>query len=128
MSRKKSILIIDDEKDFCYFVKKNLELVSDYKVLIATGGGKGMWYAYWHRPDLILLDIIMPGVDGFALLRKLKEDKRTMSIPVIMLTARNDVECKTQAANLYSEDYIAKPVEIEALVSSIENVLAKHMK
>ncbi|MDD2654934.1 MAG: response regulator [Candidatus Omnitrophica bacterium] len=124
MPKKNSILIIDDEKDFCYFVKKNLELESQYKVIVAAAGGKGIWYAYWHRPQLILLDIIMPGVDGFAVLKKLKENKRTMSIPVIVLTAKNDDECKMQAA-LYSEDYVTKPVEIDALKSKIENVLAK---
>lgn len=121
----KKILIIDDEKDFCYFIKKNLEYISDYKVIIATGGGKGIWYAYWYKPQLILLDIIMPGIDGFQVLKKLKEHKRTMSIPVIMLTAKCDDESKTEAMGLNEEDYITKPVGIDILKSKIDYVLAR---
>lgn len=127
MSKKINILIIDDEKDFCYFIKRNLELTPNYRVITATAGGKGIWYAYWYRPEVILLDIVMPGVDGFAVLRKLKENKRTMPIPIIMLTAKNDDEYRMQAASLSDGDYIIKPVEIEFLKSKIENILAKQV-
>lgn len=78
-----------------------------------------------HRPDLILLDIMMPGIDGYEVLRRLKEDRKTMYIPVVMLTARADYTSKIRAEGFYCDDYITKPVTTEALKSKIESVLAK---
>ncbi len=65
----KKILVIDDEEDFCYFVKQNLEAISNYKVITASKGKKGIQIARKEKPDLILLDIMMPGMDGFEVLR-----------------------------------------------------------
>lgn len=122
---KKKILIIDDEQDLCFFVKATLELLGNFKVIIARDGKRGIWAAILHKPDLILLDIMMPGIDGFEVLRRLKEGTKTVSIPVIMLTARNDEESKLKAAGLYDEDYIVKPFETEVLKSKIESTLAR---
>ncbi len=96
-------------------------------MLVAPEGKTGGWLAScrWHRPDLILLDIMMPGINGFELLRKLKEDKKTMYIPVIMCTALGDMTSKIKAEGLYCDDYIVKPVDIEVVKSKIEGVLAK---
>ncbi len=118
-------MIIDDEKDFSFFVKANLEFTRNYKVIVAESGRKGIWAALWQRPDLILLDIMMPGIDGFEVLKKLKVSKRTMFIPVIMLTAKNDDEAKAKATGLFNEDYVVKPVKIEDLISKIESVLKR---
>ena len=124
-SEKKKILIIDDEEDFCFFVRANLELLGNFKVLIANDGKKGIWVANFHKPDLILLDIMMPGIDGFEVLKRLKEGTKTLSIPVIMLTARSDEESRIKASGLYNEDYIVKPFEIGVLKSKVENTLAR---
>ena len=121
---KNKILIIDDEKDFCYFTKANLELFGDYEVIVATSGEKGLRACSKEKPDLILLDIMMPRMDGFELLDRLKRDMKTIHIPVIMLTAKNEEESKIQAAGLYSDDYLVKPVEINVLKSKIDKVLA----
>lgn len=121
----KKILIIDDEEDLTFFVKANLELAGDYEVLIATSGKKGIKAARRHKPDLILLDIMMPQIDGFKVLEKLKASSETMIIPVIMLTAKGDDESKLKASSLYDEDYIVKPVQIEVLKSKIEEVLKR---
>jgi len=121
---KKKILVIDDEEDFCYFVKANLQLYEDNEVLTATSGKKGIQMAYKENPDVILLDIIMPGMDGFEILKSLKADTRTMHIPVIMLTARDDDESKMLASGLYSVDYLVKPVETNDLMSKIDKVLS----
>ena len=86
---RKKILIIDDEKDFCYFLKANLQLISNYQVLISTKAKKGIKAARKEKPDLILLDILMPRIDGFEVLKRLKESEKTLHIPVIMLTAKN---------------------------------------
>lgn len=122
---KKKILIIDDEEDLTFFVKANLELVGDYEVIIATSGKEGVAIASSQNVDLILLDIMMPKMDGFEVLEKIKESKRTLAIPVIMLTAKGDIDSKLKAAGLYDEDYIVKPVQVEILKIKIEEALKR---
>jgi len=120
----KKILIIDDEEDFCYFVKANLQLISNYEVLVANRGKKGIRLVRKEKPDLILLDVMMPGMDGFEVLKRLKKSEETQYIPIIMLTAKNEDESKIKAAGLYCEDYIVKPVEIKVLKAKIHKVLS----
>jgi len=124
-SRRKKILIIDDEKDLCFFVRQNLRLLGNYEVIIARNGKEGIKAARARKPDLILLDIMMPDLDGFEVLRRLKEDNKTVFIPVIFLTAKGDEESKLKAASLYNDDYIVKPFEMRVLKSKIDNVLEK---
>ena len=129
MARKKAkILIIDDEKDFCYFVKTNMELSGKFKVFISTSSWRGILTALWHKPDLILLDIMMPRTDGFEVLKRLKRYDQLMNIPVVMLTARDEDHYKIKAAGLYDEDYIVKPVQVEKLRAKIEITLARFGK
>lgn len=122
---KKKVLIIDDEGDFALLVKKNLELIGDFEVDMAINGKEGIEKARNKNPDVILLDILMPGLDGFEVLKKLKEDKKTMTIPVLMLTAKGDEESKIKAAQLYDEAYITKPIEASDLKAKIEEVLKR---
>jgi len=124
MRKNKKILIIDDEKDFCYFVKENLELFAGYKVVAVTSGKKAARAAWQKKPDVILLDIMMPEIDGFEVLETLKKNKKTLHIPIIMLTAKSEDESKVKAACLYCQDYIVKPVEFEILKSKIDKVLS----
>ena len=120
------ILVIDDEEDFSFFLKKNLARFT-YKVLVASSGRKGLQLAKRHKPNLILLDVMMPGMNGFEVLKSLKADMETLSIPVIMLTGRDDEEAKLIAASLYNEDYLIKPVDVEELRLRIEKVLAQRI-
>jgi len=128
INKKIKVLVIDDEPEICALIKYFLTQSGNYKVLIAKGGSIGAFLASlsWHKPDLIILDIMMPGIDGFEALRRIKEDKKTMYIPVIMLTARNDPASKVKAEGLYCDDYIVKPVELAVLKSRIEEVLRRH--
>lgn len=121
---EKRILIVDDEEDFCYFVKKNLEAISNYEIIIATKGKKGIQIARNEKPDLILLDIMMPGIDGFEVLKRLKRNEKTENIPIIMLTAKDEDESKIKAIGLYCEDYIVKPVEKMVLRAKIQKLLS----
>jgi len=123
---KMKVLIIDDEKDFVYFVKLNLESFGCYKVATGHDGSRGLRLAKWFKPDVILLDIMMRGKSGFEVLEKLKADKVTMSIPVLMLTARNDESSKEKATGLYDDDYIVKPVAKDVLRSRIDKVVSRH--
>jgi len=121
----KKILMIDDEKEFCMVIKQNLEMKGDYSVEIATDGKSGISAALHHKPDLILLDIIMPGMGGFDVLRELKNIKETTMIPVVMLTAVGSEEAKEKALGLYDEDYIVKPVLLNDLDAKIRSVLSR---
>jgi len=122
---KRKVLIIDDEEDLTFFVKANLELVGDYEVVTATSGKEGIAIAVSQDIDIILLDIMMPKMDGFETLDKIKKTRETLSIPVIMLTAKGDIDSKVKAAGLYHEDYIVKPVQIEILKVKIEEALKR---
>jgi DNA-binding response OmpR family regulator len=124
MAKKAKILIIDDEPDFCHFMKMNLKTMTNFKVYTANSGKSGFKMAVKKKPDIIFLDIIMPKSDGFDTLQLLKQDPDTMSIPVIMLTALDQEELQTQASSLYSEDYLRKPIGMDLLLSKIEQVLA----
>ena len=124
----KKILMIDDEKDICLLIKQNLELSGDYKVIIATNARDGIAAASREKPDLILLDIIMPGMSGFEALEKLKSRADTTSIPVVMLTAVGTEEAKEKAMSLYNEEYLVKPVRTDVLKTKIGEVLARTHK
>ncbi|MBD3264375.1 MAG: response regulator [Candidatus Omnitrophica bacterium] len=125
LSNMKKVLIIDDEEDLTFFVKANLEMSGDFKVLIANRAKEGIRMAAKHKPDLILLDIRIPQMDGFEILKKLKTNIKTLNIPVIMLTALSDESSKTKAAELYNEEYMVKPVKIDVLKAKIEEVLKR---
>ena len=121
----KKILMIDDEKDFAMVTKSNLEAMGDYSVTVVTDGRSGLAAAAKERPDLILLDIIMPGMGGFDVLRELKSKSATTSIPVIMLTAIGSEEAKEKALSMFDEDYVVKPVLASDLAVRIKAVLSR---
>lgn len=125
LSGEIKILIVDDEEDFVFFTKHNLERIDNYQVITTADGNDGIQKAEEYRPDLILLDIMMPGINGFEVLRRLKEDKELKSIPVIMLTGKDDKGSRAKAAELRDDDYIVKPIEIEELRARIKKILLK---
>ncbi|MCM8760798.1 MAG: response regulator [Candidatus Omnitrophica bacterium] len=124
----KKILVIDDEEDFAFFVKQNMELGGAYTVKVCASGKDGIVAALRYRPDLILLDVIMPDMSGFEVLKTLKGNRATASIPVIMLTAVEESETKRGKAGLAVEDYIVKPVAISELKSRVENAISRRLR
>jgi two-component system alkaline phosphatase synthesis response regulator PhoP len=120
---KNRILIIDDEKDLCFFLKANLTARGDYHVRVATSGEDGLYLAERFKPHLIILDIIMPVMDGFKVLEELKKNPKTMAMPVLMLSAKHDDESKIEASGLYCEGYMTKPVRIDDLQRHIRKIL-----
>jgi DNA-binding response OmpR family regulator len=123
---KKRILLIDDEVDFCRIVKMNLQLIDDsYEIEIANNGKDGIKKAQRMKPHCILLDILMPHMDGFEVLKILEEDFNTSTIPVLMLTAKTDEDSKLKASELYNEEYITKPIEAADLKAKIDAVLSR---
>lgn len=107
--KEQKILIIDDERSNITYLMSLLK--HDYKVIAAVDGLKGLEMAAGSgsAPDLILLDVLMPGMDGYQVCERLKSDDRTRNIPVIFVTAASDVNDETRGFDLGAADYIAKP-------------------
>lgn len=121
---KKKILIIDDEESFTHMVKLNLEATGKFLVVEENKGSQGVAAAKAHRPDLILLDIIMPDTDGSVVATQLKEDKETQGIPVVFLTVvvrKNETDGKCSVIG--GHPFIAKPVNLRELISCIDKYI-----
>jgi len=130
MPEKKKILLIDDEKDFCFFVKQNLEATGEFAVITANRGEEGIDLAREKKPDLILLDILMPNLSGPDAAEILKNDPQTKEIPLIFLTAvvTKDEMGVESIREIGGQNFIAKPVDTESLVSSIRAVSGQREK
>ena len=125
---KKKILMIDDEEDFCFFTKKNLDKTREFEVIIETSAIQGIKTAIEQKPDLILLDIIMPELDGSEVAFRLVNDLRTKDIPIIFLTclAEEKELGRYDGLNLVGgRPFIAKPCNISDLVKVIKEVLER---
>jgi CheY-like chemotaxis protein len=120
---KKKILLIDDDDDICYFAKKYLENTGQLEVIVENRGEDGIKRALEQKPDLILLDIMMPGIDGLAVLARLKDNPETSLIPVIMLTAKGETDSILKAQKSFTTDYIIKPFEPKKLLDLIVKYL-----
>jgi len=121
--QKVKILMIDDDRDFLEAVKTILE-ENDYRVIPAFSGEEGLMAASKNKPDLILLDIMLPEADGFAVCKELKENKNTKGIPVIILTSigphlTEPDYSKAMAVTHEADDFIDKPVEAKELLTRI---------
>lgn len=120
---KREILIIDDEVSFTEMVRLNLELTGKYTVKAEYRGSHGLDAAKEFKPDLILLDILMPGKNGIEVLQALKNDNETKSIPVIMISALKSTIEKNETVEICSAGTIEKPFTFQALEAKIEEVL-----
>jgi len=121
------ILVVDDEPDVVEVVGFRLQK-EGYDVISAHDGPSGLAIALAKQPDLIVLDIMMPGIDGFEVFRRLKADQRTANIPVIMLTAKADSPSVAKGWMEGVDNYITKPFDVEDLVKSVKGVLAFYGK
>ncbi len=114
---KKKILLIDDEEDFSTLLKLNIDKATEYEVLVANSGEAGLELVKKHRPDLVLLDIMMPGMDGMETLEKIKAT--TPDLPVAMVTAVYKEEEAKRCFDAGASDYITKPVDFEHLKTAL---------
>ena len=121
----KTILIVDDEKDFCTVLSDSLSQ-DRYRVFTALNGKMALQLAKKEQPDLMLLDIKMPGMDGIEVLRKIKKMKK--EIAVIMFTGYGTLETARKAMKLGAYDYVTKPVDLFLVKSLVEEVLGKGSK
>jgi DNA-binding response OmpR family regulator len=117
-----SILLVDDDPLLRTLVEHKLRL-RGFEVISAESGEEGLKQASIKRPDLIVLDAMLPELDGFEVLQRLKEDEATQAIPVIMLTARKQETDIVSALSKGARDYLVKPFLPEELVMRIRNLL-----
>jgi DNA-binding response OmpR family regulator len=117
-----SILIIDDDPDICEIVQVNLEGVG-YNVTCAHDGASGLRTALDRTPDLIILDLLLPELDGWEVLDRLSQDSRTGGTPVIVLTCRADDQDVLRGLTTGAVEYVTKPFYPEDLVASVKILL-----
>lgn len=129
MKKRAKILLVDDDEDFIEATKAILE-TKPYEVIVANNGDEGLRKAREEKPDLILLDVIMPVKNGFSVAEQLKKDPELAKIPTLMLTAfavkgaQSSIPISRGFA-LETEDYIDKPVSPEELLARVERYLKK---
>ncbi|MGA7702115.1 MAG: response regulator [Thermoguttaceae bacterium] len=121
---RQSVLVVEDEEDIRELVSYNL-LKEGYQVAGVASGEDALSAVEAKTPDLILLDIMLPGLDGLRVCRKLKEDPRFQSIPVIMLTAKGEEPDIVAGLNMGADDYVTKPFSPKVLLARVQAVLRR---
>jgi len=119
-----TVLVIDDEKDLLELVRYNLEK-EHLDVITATDGQSGLEIGLKHKPDLVLLDLMMPGMNGLEVCKQLRSDARTSRVPIIMLTAKAAETDKIVGLEMGADDYITKPFSVRELLARVRAVLRR---
>lgn len=127
MSENIKVLVIDDEADFCYFIKKNLMQSGMFEVTVTTNGKEGIKLAANERPDIILLDLFMPDMPGEDVAVALKENAVTAGIPILYVTAlASNADMVDGEENKIGNNYILpKPIRTKKLIETIVKILSK---
>ncbi|MEX2401222.1 MAG: two-component regulator propeller domain-containing protein [Rhodothermales bacterium] len=115
------ILIVEDNADLRSYLR--LHLASEYRLLEAEDGAEGLRKAQEYQPDLVISDVMMPGMDGFTLCKAIKDDAVLSHIPVVLLTARADKESRILGLGAGADDYLPKPFNLEELTARVENLV-----
>ncbi|HBF42934.1 MAG TPA: DNA-binding response regulator [Desulfobacteraceae bacterium] len=124
---KKCILVVDDEEDILELVKLNLDR-EGYRVICTTSGEKALEIVKTEFPGLIVLDLMLPGIDGLEITKLLKNDPGVRDIPIVMLTAKGEEADIVTGLELGADDYITKPFSPRILVARVRAVLRRNMK
>jgi len=120
--KQATILVVDDDPFNCKLLMKQLA-VEGYAARIATSGEEALVAVTEQLPDLILLDVMMPGIDGFEVARRLKADSRTRCIPIVMVTALEDQESRLKGFEAGAEGFLSKPVSRAELQMRVRDLL-----
>jgi len=121
---KGRILIVDDEEDLQELLRYNLE-ASGYDVNLAATGEEALEKARSASPDLILLDLMLPGIGGLDVCRKLRGDENTSGIPILMLTAKGEEEDIVAGLDMGADDYVTKPFSVSVLIARAQAILRR---
>lgn len=120
----KKILVVDDEVDFCYFIKNNLELSGEFEVTTCSDSTRAVQIAQQLRPHLILVDIMMPGISGEDIVAELQNNPNTRNIPYIFLTGIiTEGEVSDDYDTIAGHHFVAKPVEIKTLIPLMNRLI-----
>ena len=119
------ILYVEDNDDNVYMLKMRLELLGDYEVLAAENGEKGCEMAATEQPDLVLMDLEMPVVDGWEATRRLRDNPQTCDIPIIALSAHALAGEREKALAAGCNEFDTKPIEFDRLVATIRQLLER---
>jgi len=118
------ILVVDDEEDVLELVRYNLDK-NGYKVDVATSGEQALGKARAKPPELIMLDLMLPGIDGLEVCKKLKSDPKMEHIPIIMLTAKGEESDIVTGLELGADDYVTKPFSPRVLIARVRRILQR---
>ena len=121
---KENILVVEDEEDILALVHYNLAKAG-YTVTPVTSGEEGLKAVVGKHPDLILLDLMLPGIDGLEFCRRMKKDADTASIPIVMVTARGEESDVVAGLEMGADDYVVKPFSTKVLLARVKNVLRR---
>lgn len=121
------ILVIDDDKAINELIKINLEL-QGYKIVQAYNGTEGFALAKQEYPELIVLDVMMPEVDGYTVAQRIRQSEEISDTPIIMLTALSELNNKVNGFNIGVDDYLTKPFEVEELIVRVRALLKRTKK
>lgn len=121
MAEVTRVLLVEDDRNIVDLVRSNL-VVRGYEVTVSIDGSKVLWLVEAERPDLVLLDLMLPGADGFELCRQIRERS---SVGIIVVSARRGEHDKVQALNLGADDYMTKPFGVEELMARITATLRR---
>jgi DNA-binding response OmpR family regulator len=121
---RKRILVVDDEKDLLDLISYNLKR-SGYDTLIARDGNEAIAIATREKPDLILLDLMLPGIDGTEVARRLKNNAETSGVPIIMITAKSEETDVVVGLTIGADDYVTKPFSTKILLARVASVLRR---
>ena len=123
----KKILVVEDDPAAIRFISYALE-IEGYEVLTASNGLEGLKKVQEEEPDLLVLDVMLPGLDGFQVCRRLRAEPQTAHLPILMLSAKAQEVDKTTGLKVGADEYLAKPVDPLELVSQVGSLLAQKGK
>lgn len=124
MARRKKVLVVDDERDLVELIGMNLQR-NGYEVVSAHDGGTGLELARKQKPDIMILDVMMPGMSGRDVTMALKQDPDTASIPILMLTAKTEETDIIVGLSMGADDYVTKPFSMKVLMARVGAVLRR---
>ena len=118
------VMLVDDEADLCFFLKKNLETAGEFEVMTCSESSKALMEIKQFKPDIVVIDVLMPGLSGPEIVEQMKADMRTKNTPTIFLTAIATSEDIETNQNIIGGHFmVAKPVEIDHLLKIIHNAI-----
>lgn len=120
MSRK--VLVVDDDRSVARFLQDALE-TEGYQVMVAANGLQGLLSAQQEGPDLVILDVMLPGLDGFEVCHRLRSDPQTSHLPIIMYSGKGRENDRLTGEKVGANEYLIKPIDLEEILAKMESLL-----